>query len=248
MMDDGCTREHGHSTEIISKDSDAIIITKHLCRIFEMGNNKVCALHNVNVAVKKGEFVAIMGPSGSGKSTLLNHIGLLDTPSEGAVILDRIDTTTLSKEGKTDFRLQKLGFVFQFYNLIGELTALENVYLPRMLLGAHMSECEREALRLLGVVGLKDRAMHIPSELSGGEQQRVAIARALVNQPKILLADEPTANLDTKSAENVVDTFRKLNHETGQTIVMVTHELYLGKKADRIIWLKDGEVSDKQTV
>ena len=138
--------------------------------------------------------------------------------------------------------------MFQFYNLLGELTALENTYVPRMLLGYDKKVCEKDALEVLDAVGLKDRANHTPAELSGGQQQRVAIARALINKPAILLADEPTANLDTKAGEHIVDLFRKLNKELGQTIVMVTHEPFLGKKADRIIWLKDGIVSAKPTI
>ncbi|VVB60933.1 putative ABC transporter ATP-binding protein [uncultured archaeon] len=248
MREDSCSREHMHDEIVKSLDKGTMIHTQGLCRIFEMGKNKVCALHDVGITIKKGEFVAIMGPSGSGKSTLLNHIGLLDTPTHGKIFLNGTDATGLSKEEKTAFRLNNLGFVFQFYNLIGELNALENTYIPRMLLGVDKKTCEKEALDILDVVGLRDRAMHTPAELSGGQQQRVAIARALINKPAILLADEPTANLDTKSGEHIVDTFRKLNRELGQTIVMVTHEPFLGKKADRIIWLKDGIISGKPTI
>ena len=248
MKDDKCSTKHAHGETVARPDNDTMIYTKGLCRIFEMGKMKVCALHEVEITVKKGEFVAIMGPSGSGKSTLLNQIGLLDNPTQGMIFLNGIESTKLSKEEKTAFRLQNLGFVFQFYNLIGELNALENTYLPRMLLGVDKKTCEKEALQILDIVGLKDRAMHTPAELSGGQQQRVAIARALINKPAILLADEPTANLDTKAGEHIVDTFRKLNKELGQTVVMVTHEPYLGKKADRIIWLKDGVISNKPTI
>lgn len=248
MRNNDCSKKHLHGENIGALDKKVMIHTKGLCRIFTMGTVEVCALHDVEINIKKGEFVAIMGPSGSGKSTLLNHIGLLDTPTHGKILLNGIEATALSKEEKTAFRLNNLGFVFQFYNLIGELTALENTYIPRMLLGVDMKTCEKEALEILDVVGLKDRAMHTPAELSGGQQQRVAIARALINKPAILLADEPTANLDTKSGEHIVDTFRKLNKELGQTIVMVTHEPFLGKKADRIIWLKDGVISAKPTI
>ncbi len=248
MRDDSCSRNHVHDETVKPLGKDVMIHTKGLCRIFQMGKTEVCALHDVGITIKKGEFVAIMGPSGSGKSTLLNQIGLLDTPTHGRIFLNGMDATGMSKEEKTVFRLQNLGFVFQFYNLIGELNALENTYIPRMLLGTDKKTCEKEALRILDVVGLKDRAMHTPAELSGGQQQRVAIARALINKPAILLADEPTANLDTKAGEHIVDTFRKLNKELGQTVVMVTHEPFLGKKADRIIWLKDGVVSGKPTI
>ncbi len=219
-----------------------MIEIKDLKKTYVMGKIEVPALRGVSARVEKGEFVAVMGPSGSGKSTLLHQAGLLDDPTSGKVILNGVDTSALSKEQKTKFRLTELGFVFQFYNLLPELNAIENVIIPKMLAGFGKDDCEPEGLKLLRTVGLEKRAGHIPSELSGGEQQRVAIARALINKPKILLADEPTANLDSKSAESVVDTFRELNKKTGQTILMVTHEPYLGKKADRIIYLKDGLV------
>lgn len=221
-------------------DREKMIEIKDLKKTYVMGKIEVPALRGVSARVEEGEFVAVMGPSGSGKSTLLHQTGLLDEPTSGKVILNGTDTSTLSKEEKTRFRLTELGFVFQFYNLLPELTALENVIIPKMLAGFRKDDCEHEGLKLLRTVGLEKRAQHIPSELSGGEQQRVAIARALINKPKILLADEPTANLDSKSAESVVDTFRELNKKTGQTILMVTHELELGKKADRIIFLRDG--------
>lgn len=248
MRAEECSKEKPHDETVRPMDKNAMIHTKGLCRIFKMGKMEVCALHDVEITIKKGEFVAIMGPSGSGKSTLLNQIGLLDAPTHGRIFLNGTDAIKLSKEEKTTFRLNNLGFVFQFYNLIGELNALENTYIPRMLLGIDKKTCEKEALQILDIVGLRDRAMHTPAELSGGQQQRVAIARALINKPAILLADEPTANLDTKAGEHIVDTFRKLNKELGQTVVMVTHEPFLGKKADRIIWLKDGVISDKPTI
>jgi len=217
-----------------------VIETLDLKKTYVMGKVEVPALKGVSIRVEKGEFVAVMGPSGSGKSTLLHQAGLLDNPTSGKVILNGIDTTNFSKEEKTRFRLTELGFVFQFYNLLPEITAIENVMLPKMLAGYSRDDCEKDGLKLLRTVGLEKRAAHFPSELSGGEQQRVAIARSLVNSPKILFADEPTANLDSKSAENVVDTFRELNKKTGQTILMVTHELELGRKADRVIFLRDG--------
>ncbi len=208
-----------------------------LKKIYYMGKIEVNALRGVNLAIKEGEFVALMGPSGSGKSTLLNMIGLLDTPTSGDIVIDGVNVSSLDENERADFRLRKMGFVFQFFSLLMELNSLENVMLPMI-----MDERKPDrAASLLETVGVGDRAGHYPSELSGGQQQRVAIARALANEPAILLADEPTANLDTESAHQIVDLFRELNKK-GQTIVMVTHEPELGEKADRIIRIKDGRV------
>lgn len=196
------------------------------------------ALKGVSFEVKSGEFIAIMGRSGSGKSTLLHQLGLIDTPTEGEILIDNADVLGLSEAQKTNFRLQSLGYVFQEYALIAELTALENVYLPALVLeGNHDRE---RAIEMLGMVGLGDRLNHYPNELSGGEQQRVAVARSLINKPKILFADEPTANLDSISSKVVLELFQKLNKELGQTIVMVTHEEDDKKYVDRVIWLHDG--------
>ncbi len=202
-----------------------------------MGTVEVPALRGVDLNVDKGEFVALMGPSGSGKSTLLNMIGLLDTPTSGKIVIDGVDVSSLNENERADFRLKKLGFVFQFFSLLMELTSIENIVLP-IIMAERRSD---HATSLLESVGVGDRAIHFPNELSGGQQQRVAIARALGNEPAILLADEPTANLDTESSNQIVDLFRKLN-DNGQTIVMVTHEPDLGEKADRIIRIRDGKV------
>lgn len=217
-----------------------MIETKNLVKIYEMGKVTVHALKGINISVDKGEFVSVMGPSGSGKSTLLHLIGLLDEPTSGEVVIDGFNASKLTDVEKTRFRLTKIGFVFQFYNLIPELTALENITLLTLLLNKTQRECETKSEELLKVVGLSHRAGHLPSELSGGEQQRISIARALVNEPVLLLADEPTGNLDSKSAKEVVGLFRKLNKELNQTIIMVTHEEELGQQADRIIALRDG--------
>lgn len=220
--------------------TEIIINAKNLERVYFNGVIKTYALKNISLNINEGEFVAIMGPSGSGKSTLLHQLGLLDIPTKGEILIDNEDVVNLSDDERTRFRLEKLGYVFQSYNLIPELTALENVYITPMAQGITTEKYKEMAKDILKKVGLSDRMNHYPSELSGGQQQRVSIARALVNKPKILYADEPTANLDSDSSEETVKLFRQLNKEVRQTIVMVTHELEEGKKADRIIWVKDG--------
>jgi len=214
-----------------------LIEINNLKKSYYMGKIEVPALRGIDINIERGEFVALMGPSGSGKSTLLNMIGLLDTPTSGEIVIDGIEVSTLDENEMADFRLRKMGFGFQFFSLLKELNSLENVALPMIMDDRKYDH----AASLLELVGIGDRADHSPSELSGGQQQRVAIARALANDPAILLADEPTANLDTESSNQIVDIFRELN-EKGQTIVMVTHEPELGEKADRIIRIKDGKV------
>lgn len=219
---------------------EIIIDAKNLERIYDNGKIKTVALKDVSLQIREGEFVAIMGPSGSGKSTILHQLGLLDNPTNGKLNVDNQDVLKLNEEQRTRFRLEKLGYVFQSYNLIPELTAIENVYITAMAIGIEKEEYIKTALNVLKNVGLEEREYHFPAELSGGQQQRVSIARALLNKPKILFADEPTANLDRDSSDNIVNLFRTLNKDFGQTIVMVTHELEEGEKADRIIWVKDG--------
>lgn len=223
-----------------------IIIAKNIQRTYDNGKVQTYALRDLSINIKKGEFVAIMGPSGSGKSTCLHQLGLLDTPSAGSIHIDYEDVVNISDEERTRFRLTKLGYVFQSYNLIPELTAIENVFLTPMALGVERDEYINNAKEILKKVGLGDRIDYYPSELSGGQQQRVSIARALINNPKILFADEPTANLDSTSSADIIKLFRQLNKEIGQTIVMVTHELEEGKKADRIIWVKDGVLDQEK--
>lgn len=204
------------------------------------GEVPVEALKGVNLSIAEGEFVGIMGPSGSGKSTLLHMLALLDDPTAGKITVDGIDVLALSSMQKTTFRLKKLGYVFQEYALLPELNALENVCLPLMMLGAPAAEYKKAALEMMETVGLGKRAKHLISQMSGGEQQRVAIARALVNHSRILFADEPCANLDTRNSEVVMKLLRQLCDERKQTIVMVTHEPEHRQFMDRVVWIKDG--------
>ncbi|MDD5472644.1 MAG: ABC transporter ATP-binding protein [Candidatus Methanoperedens sp.] len=220
-----------------------IIETKELKKIYRLGKIEVNALNGVDVSVESGEFVAIMGPSGSGKSTFLNMVGMLDTPTSGEIHINGYDVTKISSSMRAEYRLKHIGFVFQFFNLFMELTALENVMFPMML--SNHPFYEERAEELLDMVGLKARINHLPSELSGGEQQRVTIARALANKPKLLLTDEPTANLDTKTTKEIMELFLRLNKEQRQTIIMVTHNPELGAMADRIIHFRDGVVVEE---
>jgi len=236
------------SKEELSKEEspdDIIIEGIDIVRSFSMGEIKVQALRGVNVKIRRGEFIAIMGASGSGKTTLLNQLGLLDTPNSGKVIIDGTDTSRMSDREKGKFRLYNLGYVFQDYALLPELNALENVYISLMMQGKSKAEYEAAAADILTAVGLGDRLQQLPSKMSGGQQQRVSIARALAHSPRVLFADEPCANLDSQTSKEVLDLFRKFNTEHGQTIVMVTHESWHAEYADRIIRLKDGSVEDE---
>jgi putative ABC transport system ATP-binding protein len=206
------------------------------------------ALKGIDCNIQQGEFVAIMGPSGSGKSTLLHMMALLDDPTSGTVIVDGTDIGTLSSPQRTSFRLHHLGYVFQEYALLPELNALENVYLPLMMLGAPAREYEKAAMEMLETVGLGKRSGHLISQMSGGEQQRVAIARALVNRSRILFADEPCANLDTRNSEIVMKLLRQLADERKQTIVMVTHEPEHKAYADRVIRMRDGLLDAEEKI
>jgi len=220
-----------------------MIECKNVERVYQLGEVQVVALADVSVQIAKGEFVAVMGPSGSGKSTLLHQIGSIDTPTKGSVKIAGRMLQALSEQEKAAFRLKELGFVFQFFSLLPELTAKENVALPAMLQGKPREKAFKQAMRWLREVGLDERADHDPTQLSGGEQQRVAIARALINNPKVLLADEPTANLDMTAGREIIQLFRRLNQKFKLTVVMVTHEPPFGKLADRIIRLEDGRVT-----
>lgn len=222
-----------------------VIRTDSLTRVYGDAERKVHALKNVNFKVNEGEFVAIMGPSGSGKSTLLYLLGGLDQPSEGTVYLDDKDISMLSDKALSEVRRQKIGFVFQFFNLIPVLTAEENVAMPLILDGVPRAEALRRAAESLQKVGLADRKTHRPSELSGGQQQRVAVARALVTDPTIILGDEPTGNLDSKSGDEVISLLRQIVDDFGRTIILVTHDPRVAAHADRIVFLKDGEIVDE---
>ena len=217
-----------------------IIEVRELRKTYLLGTVEVNALNGINASIKEGEFVAIMGPSGSGKTTFLNHVGMLDVPTSGEIFLEGKDVTNMSRDKRAEYRLKHLGFIFQFFNLFNELTALENVMFPMML--NKQPNYKKRAREQLELVGLGGRINHLPSELSGGQQQRVTIARALANNPSILLADEPTGNLDTRSSIEIIELFRKLNLENGQTILMVTHSQEIGGMADRIIHFRDGEI------
>ena len=219
-----------------------MIHAEGITKSFTDGSTVTQVLKGIDLSVKTGEFVAVMGRSGAGKSTLLYQLSLLDSPTSGTISLDSVIVDTLSNSEKTRFRLQKLGYVFQDYSLLPELTALENIMVPLLMQGVSKKESRTRAEVALSSVGLVERANNLPPELSGGEQQRVSIARAITHKPKIIFADEPTANLDSFSSRLVMDIFKKLNKEDGLTIVMVTHEEEYGKMADRIIKLSDGLV------
>ena len=221
-----------------------MIAVQHLRRIYQMGAVAVPALNGVSFEIGDGEFVGIMGSSGSGKSTLLHLIGLLDRPTAGTITIDGSDVLHLPDDRRTRFRLTRLGYIFQDYALVSDLTALENVYLPSLARGGEQAAVIRKATGLLESVGLGDRTHHLPRELSGGEQQRVAIARSLINDPGILLADEPCANLDSTNSTTVLELFRTINRESGQTILMVSHEESHIPYFDRIIRLHDGKIAE----
>jgi putative ABC transport system ATP-binding protein len=216
-----------------------MIKIKNLQKIYGKGSTATHALKGISLQVDSGEFIAIMGRSGSGKSTLLHLLGLLDAPTSGEISIDNHNVLKLSAEEQARFRLSQLGYVFQEFSLISEMTVLENVYIPAVCLGKQ-NHYRQRAREMLETVGLEARLSHYPHEISGGEQQRAAIARALINQPKIVFADEPTASLDVSSARIVLELFKNLNRDLGQTIVMVTHEPEDRKYVDRVISLKDG--------
>ncbi|MBD3203808.1 ATP-binding cassette domain-containing protein [Candidatus Woesearchaeota archaeon] len=226
------------------KKKKEIIKLREVWKTYQMGEVKVHALRGLNLTVREGEFIAIQGPSGSGKSTAMNLVGCLDIPSKGTIYLDGKDISQLSESDLAQIRGQKIGFVFQQFNLITTLTALENITLPMIFQRMTEQERQERGKKLLKMVELEERIYHKPTELSGGQQQRVAIARALANDPEVVLADEPTGALDSKTGVNVMKFLEKLHKEENKTIVMVTHDDNLAKYAQRIEYLKDGKVVD----
>ncbi|NCC34627.1 MAG: ABC transporter ATP-binding protein [Chloroflexia bacterium] len=224
-----------------------LIVVKNLTKVYRMGDVEVHALRGVSLTIREGEMVAIMGPSGSGKSTLMNIIGCLDQPSDGEYYLDGVSVADLNDNQLAEIRNQKIGFVFQQYMLLQRTTALRNVELPMLYGGKGGSRHER-AMAALAAVGMDERMHHKPNELSGGQQQRVAIARALVNEPRIIMADEPTGALDTRTGEEIMGIFQKLNREQGITVILVTHEHDVAQHAERIISVRDGVIAGDEPV
>ncbi|MBL8050210.1 MAG: ABC transporter ATP-binding protein [Anaerolineales bacterium] len=219
-----------------------MIQTENLTKVYQMGDSEVRALDGASFTIEKGEMLSIMGPSGSGKSTLMSIIGCLDVPSSGSYILDGVSVENMDETKLAEIRGRKIGFVFQQFNLLARTSALENVMLPLTYAGVAGKERQDRAFKALERVGLAERTHHAPNELSGGQQQRVAIARALVNEPAILLADEPTGALDSKTGVEIMDLFQRLHEEQGQTVILVTHDSHVAKHTKRIIKISDGKI------
>ena len=224
------------------RTSKIIIRTRDLRREYVRGENTTYALRNVNLEIYRGEFLSIMGPSGSGKTTLFNAIGGLDTPTGGRVLIDEVDVAQLDANELAYLRCKKIGYVFQSYNLVTTQTCLENVMMPTIFAGLIVDQARKRGMELLGVVGLRDRWDHRPKELSGGQQQRTAIARALANAPAILLCDEPTANLDLKTGQEINDLLVRLNKQQGVTVICSTHDHRMLAVSDRVLWIRDGRI------
>lgn len=226
---------------------DHIIETVDVTKTYMSGGRPLEVLKGINLKVESGEFMAIMGPSGSGKSTLLNMIGALDRPTSGKVFINGTDLSKLNDNQIADVRNTEIGFIFQFFNLIPRMDAQKNIELPMAIKGISRGQRKKRALNLLDLVGLGDRADHKPSQLSGGEQQRVAIARALANEPNILLADELTGNLDSKTGEEIMILLRRLNEEEGKTFILITHDPQVAQNTDRLVSFKDGLIEGEKT-
>ena len=225
---------------------EPIIEARAVLKTYETGKIEVAALKGVDLAVARGEMVAIMGPSGCGKTTLLNCLSGLDSVDGGEIVIEGTPLQAMSDRDRTDYRARRMGFVFQFYNLIPVLSAVENVELPLLVSRIAAGEARERALAALALVGLRERAGHVPDELSGGERQRVTIARSLVNDPAIVWADEPTGDLDSENAAEIVELMRRLNVERGLTFLIVTHDISVGRKTDRIVRMLDGRVVEEQ--
>jgi putative ABC transport system ATP-binding protein len=238
------TFDNGAHKVVLTPAAEApeVIRLEGIHKTYSMGDVEVHALRGVSLSIRAGEFVAIMGTSGSGKSTTMNIVGCLDSPTRGSYALDGREVSALSKDERADIRLHKLGFVFQGFNLLSRTSALENVELPMLYAGVEPAERHRRATEALHAVGLAGREENHPNQLSGGQQQRVAIARALVNDPKLILADEPTGALDSRTSVEVMDIFQRLNRERGITLVLVTHEPDIAAYADRVVVFKDGRI------
>jgi len=225
----------------MSKKGEPIMRLENVSKVYKMGEEKVYALNDINLDIHEGDLASVLGPSGSGKSTLLNMLGLLDPPSAGSIFLDGIETTRLSEKGLAGVRGKKIGFIFQMFNLIPSLSVLQNVMLPAVIYESDPVKTRHKAEEILGKIGMGDRLEHFPNQLSGGQRQRVAIARSLINDPEIILADEPTGNLDSKTGAEVLGMFKKLNDE-GKTIIIVTHDLHVAKITKRTIKVVDGKI------
>lgn len=217
----------------------------HASKIYRMGGEEIRALDDLSIEIRKSEFIALVGPSGSGKSTLMNIVGALDTLTQGHVFVDKTDVMALSDSQKAQYRRKQVGFIFQTFNLQSQLTALENVELPLIFEGVSLKHRKHMAMEVLEKIGLGDRVLHKPSELSGGQQQRVAIARSIVNSPTLLLADEPTGNLDSLSGEHIMELLRKLNEDDKVTVILVTHNEHHAEFADRTLHMLDGKIVDE---
>jgi putative ABC transport system ATP-binding protein len=234
---------NNYGTAAVEEHRASIVVAQKLTKIYGRGAIRVTALKGVNLRVRRGEFIAILGPSGSGKTTLLNMLGALDRPTEGRVIIDRMVTSMVPERRLYKIRREKLGFIFQTYYLVPTMNALQNVLMPVLPIRRN-KRYDKRAERLLDMVGLKGRMYHKPGELSGGEQQRVAIARALILNPGVILADEPTGNLDSKTGAEIIELMQRLNREREKTFIVVTHDRRIAGNAERALYLKDGRLSD----
>jgi ABC-type lipoprotein export system ATPase subunit len=229
-------------------NDDWIIQATGVQKVYHTGLVSVPALRGIDLSVRRGEMLAVMGPSGCGKTTLLNCLSGLDTPDQGQIAIEGVSLSGMSDHERTDYRARRMGFVFQFYNLLPVLSAVENIELPLLVSGVRLREARKRALEALAQVGLAERANHRPSELSGGERQRTTIARALVNRPALVWADEPTGDLDSETANEIMDVLVNLNQEQGLTFILVTHDRGVGARCQRIVWMRDGLVVSEQPV